>query len=114
MIMKILAGILWGIGAQVLTFYQLQGQLKYQWLKDNLWLSLLLGLPISFMFMKSVGSFVSAFGGEIWPSRLIGFGVGVIVFTVMSYLLFKEPFTTKTLVCLFLGCLIVAIQVFWK
>jgi hypothetical protein len=73
-----------------------------------------MGIPISFMFMQSVKYFVLAFEGEIWPSRLLGFGLGVIIFTIMSELLFKEPFTLKTGVCLFLGLLIILVQIFWK
>jgi len=112
--MNIFWGILWGITAQVLTFFQLQGQMKYQWMKDYTWVVVLLGIPISFMFMQSVKHFVLAFGGEIWPSRLLGFGIGVIIFTLMSELLFKEPFTTKTGICLFLGVLIILTQLFYK
>jgi ABC-type enterochelin transport system permease subunit len=112
--MNIIWGILWGLAAQVVTFIQLQGQLKYQWMKDYTWVVVLMGIPISFMFMQSVKYFVEGFDGQIWPSRLIGFGIGVIVFTLMSELLFKEPFTAKTGVCLFLGLCIIAIQVFWK
>ena len=112
--MNIFWGILWGLAAQVTTFLQLQGQLKYQWMKDHTWVVVLMGLPISFMFMQSVKNFVLAFGGEIWPSRLLGFGIGVIVFTIMSELLFKEPFTLKTGICLFLGTLIILVQLFWK
>ena len=112
--MKILMGIIWGVLAQSLTFLQLQGQLKYDILKNNTWFTVLIGIPISFMFMQSVKNFVLAFDGEIWPSRLIGFGIGVIIFSVMSGLLFKEPFTLKTGVCLFLGLLIILTQLFWK
>ncbi len=34
-----------------------------------------MGMPISFLFMVSVKNFVNAFDGQIWPSRLIGFGL---------------------------------------
>ena len=112
--MKILYGIIWGLLAQALTFLQLQGQLKYDILKNNTWFTVMLGIPISFMFMYSVKNFVEAFDGQLWPSRLIGFGIGVMVFTVMSYFLFKEPLTPKTLTCLCLGFLIVILQIFWK
>jgi len=112
--MNIILGILWGLTAQVLTFFQLQGQLKYQWMKDHTWAVVLMGIPISFMFMQSVKYFVLAFEGEIWPSRLLGFGLGVIIFTIMSELLFKEPFTLKTGICLFLGLLIILVQIFYK
>lgn len=112
--MHIVYGILWGIVAQVTTYIQLQGQLKFEWLKQNMWFGVLMGIPISFMFMQSVKNFVLAFGGEIWPSRLLGFGIGVIVFTIMSEIMFKEPFTLKTGICLGLGLLIILTQIFWK
>ena len=112
--MKVLAGILWGIAAQVLTFYQLQGQMKYPLFKNNQWIGILLGIPVSFMFMKSVKCFVEAYNGQLWPSRLIGFGIGVTVFTFMSYYLFREPLNLKTLACLSLGVCIILIQLFWR
>jgi hypothetical protein len=35
--MYLLKGILFGIIAQIFTFLQLQGQLKYEWFKNILW-----------------------------------------------------------------------------
>jgi len=112
--MNLLKGFIYGLIAQVITFLQLQGQLKYDILKNNTWFVVLLGLPISYLFMISVRYFVEAYDGQIWPSRLIGFGIGVVVFSLMSYWLFKEPLTPKTLICLGLGTLIVLIQIIWK
>jgi multidrug transporter EmrE-like cation transporter len=112
--MELLKGFIFGVLAQVITFLQLQGQLKFDWIKNNMWFGVLMGLPISFLFMMSVKNFVGAFDGQIWPSRLIGFGIGVVVFTIMSHYIFKEPLTPKTLVCLGLGILIVLIQIFYK
>ena len=112
--MELLKGFIFGVLAQTITFLQLQGQLKFDWIKNNMWFGVLMGLPISFLFMMSVKNFVGAFDGQIWPSRLIGFGIGVVVFTIMSHYIFKEPLTPKTLVCLGLGILIVLIQIFYK
>lgn len=112
--MNLLKGFIYGLIAQIITFLQLQGSLKYDILKNNTWFVVLLGLPISYLFMISVRHFVTAFDGQIWPSRLIGFGIGVIVFSIMSHWLFKEPLTLKTFICLGLGSLIVLIQIFWK
>jgi len=112
--MNLLKGFIYGLIAQVITFLQLQGQLKYNILKNNTWFVVLLGLPISYLFMISVKHFVAAYDGQIWPSRLIGFGIGVVVFSLMSNWLFKEPLTPKTLICLGLGSLIVLIQILWK
>jgi len=112
--MKLVLAILCGILAQVWVFFQLQGPLKFQWLRDHTWFIMLWGIPISYLFTISVRYFVEYFGGAIWPSRLIGFGVGTSVFIVMAYLVFNEPFTTKTGICLFLSILIILIQLFWK
>jgi hypothetical protein len=64
--------------------------------------------------MESVKHMVTYFDGQLWPSRLIGFAVGTIVFTFMSMLWFDEPITTKTCVCLSLSVLILLVQLFWK
>ena len=112
--MNLLIGIICGIIAQVWVFFQLQGPLKYEWLRDHTWFVMLWGIPISYLFTLSVRYYVTEFNGEIWPSRLIGFGIGTIVFIVMSYIIFNEPFTLKTGICLVLSLLIIAIQLFWK
>jgi multidrug transporter EmrE-like cation transporter len=112
--MNIFKGFIFGLIAQILTFIQLQGQMKYDFLKNNLWFTAFLGVPISLLFMFSVRNLVTAYNGEMWPSRLIGFGIGVIVFAIMSYYMFKEPINTKTLVCLGLAFIIILIQLIWK
>jgi multidrug transporter EmrE-like cation transporter len=112
--MNLFKGILYGFVAQVLTFFQLQGQLKYPFFKEHWFLTACMGIPISLLFMWSVKHFVEFADGAIWPSRLIGFSIGIIVFSLMSYFLFKEPFTPKTIVCLILGLIIMGIQIFWK
>jgi hypothetical protein len=73
-----------------------------------------MSVPLSWLYIKSVEHFVAAFNGQLWPSRLIGFGLGITIFSIMSHFLFKEPLTPKTLVCIGLGLIIIAIQVIWK
>lgn len=111
---SLIIGILFGFLAQIGTFFQLQGHMKYQWVKDHYWLMVLLGIPISMLFMFSVKNIVTAFDGQMWPSRLIGFSVGAVVFTWLSWLIFKEPLSLKTIVCLILAMGILVIQLFWK
>ena len=112
--MQLLKGFIFGLIAQILTFFQLQGQIKYEWFKNHPIIMAFMGVPISLLFMYSVRNFVDAYDGQIWPSRLIGFGIGVVVFTVMSHYLFKEPISAKTFTCLGLGTLIILIQILWK
>ena len=112
--MNLFYGILFGLIGQVGSFMQLQGGIKYGWYPKYLWLSMLVAIPLSWFYLKSVQHFVKAFEGEIWPSRLLGFSLGIITFTLMSGILFKEPFTAKTIVSVLLGFIIVAIQVLWR
>jgi hypothetical protein len=111
---KILYGILFGILGQTGTFLQLQGSHKYGWYEKYFWVILLASVPLGFLYIKSVQFFIAGFGGQIWPSRLVGFAVGIIIFTLMSYLLFKEPLNLKNSICLGLGFLIILVQLFVK
>ena len=110
----LIKGLLFGFLAQILTFFQLQGQLKYEFFKNNTILIAFMGIPISYLFMLSVQNLIKYGDGQLWPSRLLGQAVGILVFTSMSLILFREPITTKTIVCLSLGICIVLIQLFWK
>jgi len=112
--MNLIAGMLFGIAAQFLTFLQLQGRWKFEWVRDHQWVMILLGLPISYLFMASVQHMVTHFEGQLWPSRLIGFAIGTAIYTFMSILWFNEPITAKTAICLALSFIILIVQLFWK
>lgn len=97
-----------------MSFMQLQASIKYGWDKKYMWIILLAGIPNVWIYMKSVNHFIVAFNGEIYPSRLLGFSIGIVVFAVMGWLLFSETLTAKTVVCLLLAACIVLIQVLWR
>lgn len=111
---RLLLGFLYGLIAQILTFLQLQGNIKWNWYERYPIILLSVSIPIAWLYIKSVEYFVESFNGEIWPSRLIGFSIGVVVFALMSFFLFNESISTKTFVCLILACGILGIQIFWK
>ena len=111
---RLLTGIVYGILGQVLSFLQLQGSIKYGWYTKYPIIILLSSIPASWFYLKSVEAFVYEFNGDIWPSRLIGFGIGIIVFGLMSFFLFNEAINLKTFICLILACGILGIQIFWK
>jgi hypothetical protein len=111
---KLILGILLGSLAQIITFFQFQGQFKIEWMKNNPFIVSLLGVPIAYLFLLSVKHMVAYYDGQLWPSRLIGFGIGMVVFIVMSKLWFNEDLSAKTLVCLVLATIIILIQIFWK
>jgi multidrug transporter EmrE-like cation transporter len=98
--------------SQIITYLQLQGQFFSGWMKSNPWLISLIGVPISYTLIQYTKRSAAYFNGEVWPGRLIGFAVGVIVFAVLSYFIFKEPVSIKTGICLLLAIAIVLIQIF--
>lgn len=112
--MNFILGLFYGALASVLTFVQLQGQFKFSWMRDNPALVALVGIPISMLYLQSVRCIVDFYGGQLWPSRLLGFAVGICIFTIMSWIWFSEPPTAKTAVCLLLALGIMAMQILWK
>jgi hypothetical protein len=112
--MKLLIGFMLGVLAQILTFIQLQGQFRWEWFKQHPYLVATMGFPISLLYIGSVKYLVEYFEGELWPSRLMGFSIGAIVFSYMAHSWFQEPFTLRTGICLFLAFCIMMIQLFWK
>ena len=111
---KILLGVLFGMMGQIGTFLQLQGSHKYGWYEKYTWIVIMVSVPLGYLYIKSVQFFIVGFNGQIWPSRLLGFAVGIVIFTLMSYLLFKEPLNLKNTICLGLGFLIILVQLFVK
>ena len=111
---RLLLGIIFGILGQIFSFLQLQGSVKYGWFQKYPIIVLLSSIPAAWFYIKSVEYLVSWGNGELWPSRLIGFGIGIVIFVSLSWVLFKEPITLKTLICLLLALSILLIQMFWK
>lgn len=111
---QLLIGIVYGIFGQIMSFLQLQGSIKYSWFEKYPILILLSSLPTTYLYIKSVENLVGWASGELWPSRLIGFGIGIIIFTVLSLLMFNEQISWKTFICLILAVCIICIQIFWK
>lgn len=109
-----LIGCIYGLFAQILTFLQLQGNVKYHFYEKHPFILLAFSVPISWLYIQSVDYLVKSFNGQIWPSRFIGFALGMLVFTLMAATIFKEPITLKTFLCMVLACGILLIQLFLK
>jgi len=58
--------------------------------------------------------FVEYYNGQVWPSRIFGFVIGLVVFSLMSYFLFNEKISLKTAICLGLCIVITLVQLLWK
>jgi len=109
--------LLYGLGlflcAHMLTWVQMNIQFMWSWARNNQWFLALFGVPVAYLFIKAT-SFIYDYYGEIWPSRILGFSVGTLVFSVLTYLFMKEGINLKTGICLGLSVIIILIQVLWK
>ena len=95
--------------AQIIIWFQLNGQLKWEWFKDNYFLMSLMGIPISYMLLLTTKYGFQGFG-ELWPIRLMGFATGMISFPVITYLVLGEGLTLKTGISLILATVILLLQ----
>lgn len=111
--MKLLILLFFILLTQIIAWFQTYGQVKWVWMKEHFYLVVLLGIPISILWMKSAAYAFELFDGKTWPMRFIGFAVGVIVFTIFSKYFLNEVMTTKTIMCLTLSLLILIIQIWF-
>ncbi len=112
---SITIGILFFLVGNIFAWFQFNSQFVWDWWRDKALLSnFIFAIPMGLCFWHAVRHIVDA-TGLLWSSKLIGFGVGNVVFGVLTYALLRESvFAPKTLICLFLACVIIAIQIFWK
>ena len=94
---------------QIVIWFQLNGQLKWEWFKDNYFLMSLMGIPISYMLLVSTKYGFHGFK-ELWPIRLMGFATGMISFPIITYLILGEGITLKTGISILLANVIMIIQ----
>ena len=112
---ELIYAILLFFTGQGLIWYQTNLQFFSNWAKDNtLAMASIFSIPISYIFIKATSYVVVYFNGQFWPGRFIGFGAGIVVFTILTYLHNNEGIDVKTFVSLLLAAALIAVQIFWK
>jgi hypothetical protein len=99
---------------QILVWIQVNGPLIWEWAKTWRWALMLLGVPITWLFMEATSHVVQGFGGMFWPGRFMSFTAGIFIFTVMTYLFRDEAINMKTAISLLLAFSLILVQLFWK
>ena len=94
---------------QIVIWFQLNSQLKWDWFKDNYLLMSILGMPISYALLYSTKFGFEGFG-EIWPIRLMGFAIGLMTFPLITWVILGEGITLKTGISIGLACIIMLLQ----
>ena len=92
----------------IIAWFHMQGQFKYEWAKSWYWI-ILGGVPISFCFYFSTRWFYEYFG-KYWYVRPVGFGLATLTFGILTWLLLDETPDLRTWICLLLSIIIVILQ----
>ena len=99
--------------AQIGVWFQSYGVIKIPWIKDNQWIVYLAAIPITFLFVEGTKIGFEGFGNA-WPIRFLGFAMGILSFSFLTYYFFGESLTPKTIISIVLSLFIILIQVLWK
>ena len=100
---------------KTLDLYSYQSIIDSKLSEKSLLISLALGVPISGLANFGSRFTYDALENSAWAVRFVAFGTSYLVFPFLTWWMLKESmFTPKTLTCIGLSLIIVAIQVFWK
>ena len=107
-------GVFFFIASQVVIWFQSHLQFFNKWASDNPIIISSVGMIVSYGSIMATKHIAGAFNGLVWPSRFIGFSIGIILFAFLTWIFLKEPLSYKSMVCIGLAFCILAIQLFWK
>jgi len=105
----LISGIGFFLLAHIIVFFQLNGQFKWDWFKEHEWVMAIIGIPISFLYLWGTKYTVQGLDGLLWPTRFIGFGIGMIIYALGVSYFFNEGMNAKTFISLGLAVLLVCI-----
>ena len=110
----IFLGFIYFVVSATAIWFQTHAQFFNEWSKDNAILVAIPGFVISYWSIKATENISEAYDGAVWPARLIGFGIGIIIFSILTWLILGEKIEIKSAVCVLLAFCILIIQLFWK
>jgi hypothetical protein len=113
--MKLVYGILLFTLGQIIVWFQSNGQFMWPWFKQNtLLIAIIGGSTASYVLIKATALIYEHYNKLIWPGRFIGFSVGMLVFSYLTWALMNEGINTKTMISILLSILLICVQLFWK
>tara|TARA_R100000008_G_C3438425_1_gene93146 strand:+ start:49 stop:393 length:345 start_codon:yes stop_codon:yes gene_type:complete len=95
----------------IVIWFQLNAQLVWHFWKGNngLIITLLLGIPVTYLFWLGTKIGYQGFG-NLWAVRFLGFATGMITFPFLTYFFLGEPLSVKTLITIGLALIIMLLQ----
>jgi len=106
----ILYSILLSILGNIIVWFQLNGQLKWEFMRNNMILVCLVGMPVSYIFYK-VTEYAYLGLGSLWGVRFLVYSVSYLVFPFLTYYFLGEGLTLKTIISILLSLIILTINI---
>ena len=111
----ILLAILFYTIAQAASWFISNTQFFWKWAYNHpLTISIVASAPVTYLFILATRYSADYFNGQVWPGRFIGFGLGMMSFSLLTYLILGESMNVKTTISLVLAATLLSIQIFWK
>tara|TARA_R110000782_G_scaffold82979_3_gene162992 strand:- start:601 stop:945 length:345 start_codon:yes stop_codon:yes gene_type:complete len=112
---KIIIAITFFAIAQISSWFINNAQFFNKWVHDHpMLISIITSAPVTYLFIYATRYSAEYFDGQVWPGRFIGFGLGMMSFTLLTYIFLGESINMKTAVSLVLAATLLSIQIFWK
>lgn len=92
-----------------IAWFHMNAQFRWEWAKSQ-WFILLVGIPISYLFYYST-RFSYEYFGYVWNIRMIGFGLGNLVFGLLTWAILSEVPSPRIIISLLLALTIILINV---
>ena len=103
------------VGAQILVWFQLNGQFVWDKFRDHHTIVVIaFAFPVSWLFINYQRYAYVIFDQSLWSMRLVGYGVGMVIFLILTWYLTGETLNLKNGLCLLLSFGIILIQAFIK
>lgn len=103
------------VGAQLVSWYQSNSLILWNWLKENYIPIVVATSPfvgLAFAYGTKVGYEVM---GSLWAVRFSAFAIGYLVFIFLAwYHLGENPFSMKNIVTSILCFALLGVQILWK
>ena len=104
----IVAIILSSIG-NIIVWVHMNAQFRWEWAKGPVFITLA-GIPVSWCFYYATRYSVDHFG-KLWNSRMLGFGIGTLIFGILTWIFLSEIPSLKIAISILLAMVIILLQI---
>jgi len=105
---KLILSIVFSIIGNVIAWIHMNAQFKWDWAKGPAFITLV-GIPVSWCFYYATKYSVEYFG-KLWNMRMIGFGIGTLIFGILTWIYLSEIPSLKIVISLLMAFAIILLQ----